>query len=69
MKQTAVDYLFKELWDRPKDRLHWNYFLQKSKDMEREQILNAYCDGYFADRIKSVDELNIYYEETYGKNA
>ncbi len=36
--------------------------------MEREQILNAYEDGYFADRIKSVDELNVYYDETYGKN-
>lgn len=69
IKQTAVDYLFKELWDRPKDKLNWNYFLQKAKDMEREQILNAYGDGYFADRIKSVDELNIYYEENYGKNA
>ena len=54
MKQTAIDYLFQELWDRPKDRLNWNYFLQKAKDMEREQILNAYGDGYFADRIKSV---------------
>lgn len=69
MKQTAVDYLFKQLWDRPKDRLHWNYYLQKAKDIERSQILNSYMDGYFADEIKSVDQLNIYYDETYGKNA
>lgn len=67
MKQTAVEYLFKQLWDRPKDKLNWNYFLQKAKDMEREQILNAYGDGYFADQIKSVEQLNIYYDKTYGK--
>ena len=69
MKQTAVEYLFKELWDRPKDRLNWNYFLQKAKDMQREQILNAYMDVYFEEEIKSVDQFNIYYDETYGKNA
>ena len=69
MKQTAVEYLFKELWDRPKDRLNWNYFLQKAKDMQREQILNAYMDGYFEEEIKSVDQFNIYYDETYEKNA
>jgi hypothetical protein len=69
MKESAVDWLFIQLWNRPKDRLNWNYFLQKAKDMQREQILNAYMDGYFADQIKSVDQLNIYYDETYGKNA
>ena len=37
--------------------------------MQREQILNAYMDGYFEEEIKSVDQFNIYYDETYGKNA
>ena len=69
MKQTAVDWLFTQLWDRPKDRLNWNYFLQKAKDMQREQILNAYMDGYFEEEIKSVDQFNIYYDQTYGKDA
>ena len=69
MKQTAVEYLFKELWDRPKDRLNWNQFLEKAKDMQREEILNAYMDGYFEEEIKSVDQFNIYYDKIYGKNA
>jgi hypothetical protein len=69
MKESAVDWLFIQLWNRPKDRLNWNYFLQKAKDMQREQILNAYMDGYFEEEIKSVDQFNIYYDETYGKNA
>ena len=69
MKESAVDWLFIQLWNRPKDKLNWNYFLQKAKDMQREQILNAYMDGYFEEEIKSVDQFNIYYDETYGKNA
>lgn len=69
MKESAVDWLFIQLWNRPKDRLNWNYFLQKAKDMQREQILNAYMDGYFEEEIKSVDQFNIYYDEIYGKNA
>ena len=69
MKESAVDWLFIQLWNRQKDRLNWNYFLQKAKDMQREQILNAYMDGYFEEEIKSVDQFNIYYDETYGKNA
>ena len=69
MKESAVDWLFIQLWNRPKDRLNWNYFLQKAKDMQREQILNAYMDGYFEEEIKSVDQFNIYYDKTYGKNA
>jgi hypothetical protein len=69
MKESAVDWLFIQLWNRPKDRLNWNYFLQKAKDMQREQILNAYMDGYFEEEIKSVDQFNIYYDQIYGKNA
>jgi hypothetical protein len=69
MKESAVDWLFIQLWNRPKDRLNWNYFLQKAKDMQREQILNAYMDGYFEEEIKSVDQFNTYYDQIYGKNA
>lgn len=69
MKESAVDWLFIQLWNRPKDRLNWNYFLQKAKDMQREQILNAYMDGYFEEEIKSVDQFNIYYDKIYGKDA
>jgi hypothetical protein len=39
------------------------------KQTQREQILNAYMDGYFEEEIKSVDQFNIYYDETYGKNV
>ena len=53
-KQTAVDYLFQELWDRPKDKLTWNVLLKYAKDME-EGVTQNFTNGYS------------YYEETYKK--
>ena len=57
MKQTAVEWLFNELCS---EKLSWNkdingklYFdkitsdiLQKAKEMEREQMLQCYEEGY-----------------------
>lgn len=45
-KQTAVDWLFQELLDRPKDKMVWYYILEKAKQMEQEQIEKAFYDGY-----------------------
>lgn len=71
MKQTAVDYLFQELWDRPKDKMVWYYILEKAKQMEKEQIRDAYdlgIDegydyGYHNDSPKQSGKE--YYKETY----
>ena len=61
MKQTAVDWLFQELWDRPKDKMVWFYIFEKAKKMEKEQIEDAFLDGY-----KSHPYLaEQYYQETY----
>ena len=68
MRQTAVDWLFKELCDRPKDKMVWYYILEKAKRMERKQIISAHA----ADRIfKSValEEGIDYYKETYGDDT
>jgi hypothetical protein len=45
MKQTAVDYLFEKLWQMPKDKLVWQHYLEKAKDMEKHQIIKAYDEG------------------------
>jgi hypothetical protein len=60
MKQTAVEYLFEQLWETPKDKLTWNTILIKAKEMEKEQIVDAieYC------RDKYIDSEN-YYNENY----
>lgn len=65
MKQTAVDYLFEELWDRPKDKMVWYYILEKAKQMEKEQIIIARQDGLDNGFSNGSWDSNLYYKETY----
>jgi len=37
MKQTAVEWLFQQLWEAPKDKLTWHSILEKAKQMENKQ--------------------------------
>jgi hypothetical protein len=67
-KQTATEWLFKQLWDEPKDKLTWYAILKQAKEMEKEQIIDAHNQGYadgYRDNCKSPIE---YYEQTYGGN-
>lgn len=57
MKQTAVDWLFEQLWDEPKDKLTWYAILKQAKEMERKQITNAYSLGVKEDGIWVKDEI------------
>ena len=66
-KQTAVDYLFQELWDRPKDKLTWNVLLKYAKDMEEGQIALAYSKGALDGVNKNFTNGYSYYEKTYKK--
>ena len=65
MKQTAVEYLFEQLWETPKDKFNWHSILEKAKEMEKEQIMEAhnqgYADGYRDNGNSPID----YYNETY----
>ena len=45
MKQTAVDYLFQKLWTFPRDKWIWQHYLEKAKQMEKEQIKEAFIKG------------------------
>lgn len=60
MKQTAVDYLFEKLWTFPKDKMVWQHYFQKAKQMEKEQMLEVSKEGIF-----STHEFEQYYQETY----
>jgi hypothetical protein len=66
-KQTAVDYLFQELWDRPKDKLTWNVLLKYAKDMEEGQIAVAYSTGTLDGVTQNFTNGYSYYEKTYKK--
>jgi hypothetical protein len=65
MKQTAVEYLFEQLWETPKDKFNWYSILEQAKEMEKEQIMEAhnqgYADGYRDNGNSPID----YYNKTY----
>ena len=46
LEQTAVEKLFHKLWDTPKDKFTWYALLKEAKEMEKEQSLKDYQDGY-----------------------
>ena len=63
MKQTATEWLFNQLWDKPKDKLTWYSLLEQAKEMFEEQIIDAW--------IATDNELQRmaaeqYYTSTYG---
>ena len=62
MKQTAVDWMFDQLWETPKDKLAWFKILMEAKEMEKEQIQDAYWDGIFNGEFLDGEG---YYNETY----
>jgi hypothetical protein len=72
MKQTAVDWMFDQLWETPKDKLAWFKILMEAKEMEKEQIINARIDGdenYTLVGNKRKEYAEQYYNETYEKDA
>ena len=67
MKQTAVDFALEQLekFIPSGNQIIIGIILEKAKQMEKDQIENAFLDGY-----KSHPYLaEQYYKETYGKDA
>jgi hypothetical protein len=62
MKQTAVEWLVEQLfWSEQMERIE--RVVQQAKEMEKEQIREAFINGEVArDRIDSME----YFKETYG---
>jgi len=67
-KQTATEWLFKQLWDEPKDKLTWYAILKEAKEMEKEQIMDAHNQGYTDEYRDNGNRPIDYYNETYGGN-
>ena len=65
MKQTAVEYLFEQLWETPKDKLTWNTILIKAKEMEKQQIINTFKHAQVLHALKDQIRAEQYYNETY----
>ena len=58
-KQTAVDYLFEQLWDTPKDKFMWCYILTKSKKMEKSNLNRHQLKGFIAGVLSALIGLLI----------
>ena len=61
---TAIEWLFKQLWEEPKDKMVWYAILDKAKEMEKNQIMNAYNSGQ---QIPPFEYAEKFYNEIYGK--
>jgi glutamine synthetase adenylyltransferase len=58
-KQTAVDWLFEQLWDTPKDKFMWCYILTKSKKMEESNLNRHQLKGFIAGVLSALVGLLI----------
>jgi hypothetical protein len=72
-KQTATEWLFKKLWDEPKDKLTWYAILKQAKEMEKEQHDKTSLDWYLEGQSrrsnnKKWNSFQHYWEQTYGGN-
>jgi hypothetical protein len=70
MKDTAVEWLFQQLWETPKDKFTWYLILEEAKAMEKEQIIDAFWNGDNSDctlEQNAKEFAEQYYNETYGK--
>jgi hypothetical protein len=68
-QQTAVEWLFQELWETPQDKFRWHTILEQAKEMEKEQIMHAYGQGAADEAGEILDatkDSEEYYNETYG---
>jgi hypothetical protein len=75
-KQTAVEWLFKELLNSEPNILEWNKLLEQAKEMHKQEIIKAAARGYLAaaysysERFKLEDGKDYaeqYYNETFGE--
>ena len=66
-EQTAVDWLFKQLWDEPQDKFTWYAILKQAKEKEKEQIEDSYIIGSY-DFASKEFRPGQYYNEIYGGN-
>jgi hypothetical protein len=60
-KQTAVDWLFKQLWDEPQDKFTWYAILRQAKEMHKEEIIK-FAENWEKSNLDCKEDL---YTETF----
>jgi hypothetical protein len=71
INKTAVDFAFEKLANQgllvTKDYKNLVAY-RESKEMEKEQIINDYCNGRMSAISREIIPYEQYYNETYGGN-
>jgi hypothetical protein len=67
-KQTATEWLFDKLWDEPRDKFNWFVLLKQAEKMEKEQIIDAYQQGYNNAYFNNPLSKEQYYQDTFKKD-
>ena len=62
MKQSAVGWLFDQLFELRNPTLNQIEIIKKAKEMEKQQIIDAYIEGYSATDY-NVDSKQYYNEK------
>jgi hypothetical protein len=66
-KQTAVEWLFRSLWDTPKDKLTWWAIFDKAMAIEKQQIIAAHESSYIEMNLafRAGERAEQYYDDNY----
>jgi hypothetical protein len=64
-KQTAVEWLVESLTELGVDLLSHNLEIQQAKEMEKEQIIDAFFSGYNYEGGQLEEKSEQYYNETF----
>ena len=67
MKKTAVEWLYEQILLTPLDIRSINKCLEQAKEMEKQQIMNAWLIDGYTDLTNNywVNEFEEYYNETF----
>jgi intein-encoded DNA endonuclease-like protein len=63
---TAVEWLFKQLWDEPKDKFTWYAILKQANEIDKHNIKEAFVIGKISSKTNDLNSEK-YYAEKYGK--
>ena len=61
---TSVEWLFKQLWETPKDKLDWNAILEKAEEKHKKEIIEAFI-GHDSDTDENTEIAEDYYNEVF----
>ena len=63
-KQTSVDWLV-EMWDKNQRFLNPKQIIEQAKEMEKQEIINAYKQGQHDSEAIRPTDAEQYYNETF----